>query len=232
MQASDRGGCGVKLRVKQISLSYGDTAIFQNLSLSLCEGEILGIKGDNGSGKSSLCLCLSGLIGEEDGVRLCGEILYDGKPLQKMSIAERCTAVGIVFQNPDSQLFSPTVTEELAFGPENLCIPRQEIAARIEEALRLCGIEHLKNAKTHLLSGGEKQLVAIASVLTMHPKILIADEITARVDIEKKERIRNILKSFASNGGAVVLVSHNSRDLAVATKTLELERGKDYADRT
>lgn len=222
----------MKLTAKDLSLSYGDSVIFEHLSPEVKEGEILAIKGQNGSGKSSLCLCLGGLIGEERGdLRYSGEVFLDGKPLSKMPVAERCASLGMVFQNPDSQLFSPLVTEELAFAPENLCVPRQEIAARIEKALEICGIGHLRNARTNMLSGGEKQLVALASVLTMQPKILIADEITARADAEKKERIRKILTSFAAGGGAVVMVSHNAKDLSVATKILELEKGKNYANR-
>lgn len=221
----------MNLAAEKLCLNYGDTTIFRNLSLSLGKGEILALKGANGSGKSSLCLCLGGLIGAERGIEFRGGIFYDKKPLQTMTIGQRCRAVGMIFQNPDNQLFSPLVIEELAFAPENLALPRAEIIARIDEALTLCGIEHLRKARTNSLSGGEKQLVAIASVLTMKPAILIADEITSRIDREKKETVRKILLSFAAQGGGVILVSHNPQDLAIATKTIELEKGKDYENR-
>jgi len=222
----------VRLEAKRLCLSYGNTVIFTNLSLSLGEGEILAVTGSNGSGKSSLCLCLGGLIGEERGdIRYRGEVFYDGKPVNQMSVLGRCAAVGMIFQNPDSQLFSPLVIEELAFAPENLAVPRDIMSARMDQALKLCGIEHLKYAQTNRLSGGEKQLVAIASVLTMQPQILIADEISSRVDMEKKETVRKILTDFAANGGSVIMVSHSPRDLAIATRTLDLVKGRDYENR-
>lgn len=221
----------MKLKAEKLTLKYDGVTIFKNLSLSLAEGEILAVRGSNGSGKSSLGLCLAGLM-EADGesVYLGGSIYYGEKNLNAMSLAERCRAVGIIFQNPDAQLFSPLVIEELAFAPENLAVPREEMLERIDEALDLLGITHLKNARTNTLSGGEKQLVAIASVLTMRPEILIADEITSRVDINKKDVVRNILKDFAAKGGGVILISHNRRDLDLADRVLTLERGLSYAD--
>lgn len=222
----------MRLTAKNLSLSFGGQVIFKNLSFSAESGEILAIKGPNGSGKSSLCLCLAGLMEEGDETAVSGEVYYGGKALPEMGIAERCACVGIVFQNPDMQLFSPIVTEELAFAPENLALPRDEIKARIEEAAGICGIKHLLGAKTNRLSGGEKQLVAIASTLTMKPKFLIADEITSRIDTDKKDIVRNILINFAKEGGGVIMVSHNPKDLEIAHRVIELKRGKDYEDRS
>lgn len=221
----------MRLSVENLSLRFGKNIVFRNLSFSLAEGEILALSGGNGSGKSSLCLSLCGLLDADTaGVSLSGSVLYDGKNLSDMTIAERCRAVGMIFQNPDNQLFSPLVIEELAFAPENLAVPRDEILERIEKALALCGIQHLKNAKTNALSGGEKQLVAIAAVLTMQPEILIADEITARVDADHREMVRNILIDFAKSGGSVITVSHNPTDLNIAGRIIKTERGKDYAN--
>lgn len=222
----------MSLTASRLSLSYNDIPIFRNLSLDLSGGEILAIKGDNGSGKTSLCLMLCGLIdSQKQGVFCSGSVYYDGKPLDSLSISQRCAAVGIIFQDPDSQLFSPLVIEEAAFAPENLALPRHEIIRRVDEALLQCGISHLKNARTNELSGGEKQLVAIASVLAMQPKILIADEITSRIDMQKKDAVRSILKDFAAKGGSVIMVSHNPSDIAVAHRVIQLKRGKDYEDR-
>lgn len=221
----------MKLVAENLGLIYDKSLIFKNLSLSLSEGEILAVKGGNGSGKSSLCLCLGGLMDKSvENVKYRGKITYDGKILDEMSVAERCAAVGMIFQNPDNQLFSPIVLDELAFAPENLAVPREEIQKRVDDALNLCQITHLKNARTNMLSGGEKQLVAIAAVLTMQPKILIADEITSRIDMDRKELVRKILLDFASRGGGVVMVSHNDKDLEIATRIITLTRGKNYAD--
>lgn len=222
----------MSLTASKLSLSYNNTPIFSNLSLSLKDGEILAIKGDNGSGKTSLCLMLSGLIDSQKQDICCsGTVYYNNTPLDSLSVSQRCTAVGIIFQDPDSQLFSPLVIEEVAFAPENLALPRYEIISRVDEALLQCGISHLKGARTNELSGGEKQLVAIASVLAMQPNILIADEITSRIDITKKEVVRSILKDFAAKGGSVIMVSHNPNDIAIAHRVIHLKRGKDYEDR-
>ncbi|MGI6594962.1 MAG: energy-coupling factor ABC transporter ATP-binding protein [Christensenellales bacterium] len=221
----------MKLKVNRLGLKYGKDVIFNNLSFELNEGEILAFKGLNGSGKSSLCSCLTGLFEEDfakDNIR--GEILYDNINLNNMSIAEKCNAFGLIFQNPDDQLFSPLVIEELAFAPENLNVPREEIQRRIDLALKTCKIEHLKNAKINTLSGGEKQLVAIASILTMQPQILIADEITSRIDKEKIDDIRQILIDFARSGKSVIMISHNENDLKIASRVIVLERGKNYAN--
>ena len=221
----------MKLKVNRLGLKYGKDVIFNNLSFELNEGEILAFKGLNGSGKSSLCSCLTGLFEEDfakDNIR--GEILYDNINLNNMSIAEKCNAFGLIFQNPDDLLFSPLVIEELAFAPENLNVPREEIQRRIDLALKTCKIEHLKNAKINTLSGGEKQLVAIASILTMQPQILIADEITSRIDKEKIDDIRQILIDFARSGKSVIMISHNENDLKIASRVIVLERGKNYAN--
>jgi energy-coupling factor transporter ATP-binding protein EcfA2 len=219
----------MKLSVRNLTLSYSTDTIFENLSFDLNEGEILGIRGGNGSGKSSLCLCLAGLIDYENQGETSGMIRYGGRLISELTAAERCRAVGIIFQNPDNHLFAPLVSEELAFAPENLAVPHKEIHRLVDEALSLCRIKHLKTARTNALSGGEKQLVAIASVLTMKPRVLIADEITARIDAEKVNVIRKILTDYAASGGSVIFVSHSEKDLSIATKILSMERGKNYA---
>lgn len=208
------------LEVKNLSLSYAERKVIKNLSFVLDKNEVIGLYGKNGSGKSSLCLAIGNLNNQ---AVIEGEILIDGKSIFDMTIAEKCSAVGMIFQEPDTQLFSPTVEDELAFAPENLCIERNEIEQRIDQALKLCGIEKLKYRNTNSLSGGEKQLVAIASVLTMSPKILIADEITAKVDNKNRLIIKDILRKFANNGASVLFVSHNKEDLLIADRRIELE---------
>lgn len=223
----------MKLEARNLALSYSGAAIFKNLSFEVSCGEIVAIAGPNGSGKSSLALCLSGLLDRDaENVEFGGRIFYGGKNVFGMTVAERCAAVGAVFQNPDNQLFSPLVAEELAFAPENLCLPREEIARRVDGALEACGITSLKNARTADLSGGEKQLVAVAAVLTMKPLFLIADEITARADAEKKKVLREILVGHARNGGGVIMVSHSDEDLSIADRVIVMERGRDYGNQT
>lgn len=219
----------MKLRAKNLSLSYGGLVVFKNLSLKLNEGEILAVQGDNGSGKTSLCHALSGTLTSKEDMVFGGEIFFDEKEINTLSIKEKCQSVGIVFQNPDNHIFSPLVTEELVFALENLGIKREEMELKLDIVLKGCGIEYLKDAKTLLLSSGEKQLVALASVLIMEPQILILDEITSRMDSNYKEKVRNILVDYAKSGKSVILVSHTKADIAIADKLLIMERGRDYS---
>lgn len=219
----------MKLRAKNLSLIYGGLVIFKNLSLKLSEGEILAVQGDNGSGKTSLCHALSGTLSTKDDMVFGGEIFLGEKEINSLSIKEKCQSVGIVFQNPDNHIFSPLVIEELVFGLENLGLDREEMKIRLANVLKCCGIEHLKDAKTLLLSSGEKQLVSLASVLIMEPQLLILDEITSRMDSNYKEKIRNILVEYVKSGKSVILVSHTKADIAIADKLLIMEKGRDYS---
>lgn len=204
------------IKVKGLSVSYGNKKVIDNFNFELSEGEIVALTGKNGSGKSTFCMALLDLL-DKDIVNIKGEILLFDKPLGTISRAEKSKYIGIIFQEPDYQLFSPNVEAELAFAPENLCLPREAIEERIQWALSVCGIEHLRNRNTNSLSGGEKQLVAIASTLTMRPKILVADEITAQIDSENSAKIREILVNHAK-GGAVIIVTHSEDDLKICSR--------------
>ena len=215
------------LSVKNLTVSYGNKTIINDLSFDMNEGEILGILGANGTGKSTICLAIAGLI--EDKANLCGSIEILGKNINNMTVAEKADLVGIIFQDPDTQLFSPTVEDEIAFAPENLCLNRQVIKDRIDYALKLCAIEHLRHRKTNALSGGEKQLVAIASVLAMRPKILIADEVTAHIDSFYKSKIYNALIAHAKEG-AVIFVTPQSEDAELCTRKIWLSKNYENKD--
>lgn len=212
------------LEVKKLSISYGKKEVFKNLSFKLKKGDIMGVLGKNGSGKSSLCLAICDIL---DGADIKGEIIIDGKNIKKLSRVERCKNVAMIFQEPETQLFSPTVEDELSFAPENLCIERDEIKKRIENALKICNIKDLRYRFINTLSGGEKQLVAIASILTMSPKIILADEITSRIDKQGVARIRDCFKKFSESGGSVIMVTHNKDDLKICNKTINLGMKND-----
>lgn len=212
------------LKVENLSISYGNNIVVDNLSFDILEGELLLVCGKNGAGKSSICLAIAGLISEEATVT--GKIVVDGKEFCTLTRAEKSQLLGIIFQNPETQLFSPTVEDELSFAPENLCLDREEIEKRICYALELCDISHLRKRETNSLSGGEKQLVAIASVLTMKPKILLADEITSRIDCEGRIKIRACLKNYAQEGKSVLFISHNKDDKEICNRILTLDKGK------
>jgi len=204
--------------VKNLTVSYGVRVLFDRLNFILQSGDFLHIRGANGSGKSTLCAVLAGLAPEACKVE--GGAYYDGINIEYMTVAEKCGCCGIIFQNPEKYQFLHTVEDEFAFAMENLCVQRNGMERRIAGILSDLGIEHLLKRRINSLSGGEKQLTAIASVLVMSPKMLICDEITAALDDNKRESVLRMLVSFANGGGIVVLVSHD--DTAEANKIIQL----------
>lgn len=205
--------------IVNLSISFDKRNLFENLNFTVFDGEIVAVAGENGSGKSTLLKCIAGLLNE--GVQR-GRVLFDKVDVDDMTVKDRCAAVGIVFQNAESQLIFGTVEDELAFAPENLCLSREEIKERVDRALEFCSIEKLRNVSSSKLSYGEKQLVAIASILTMNPKLILADEITASVDQTKKEKLIKLLVDFAKGGGSVIMVTHNPKEIEIADKVINL----------
>lgn len=207
------------LEVKNLSITYKENPLIKNLNFELENNRILGIKGKNGSGKTSLCLALVGLL---DEAFVEGAININKESIKEMTIAKRCENIGIIFQQPEEQIFSPTVQDEIVFGVENLLLDRKTILQRLKEVTNLLGISDLLFNMTNNLSAGQKQLVAIASVLIMKPKILVADEITSALDKDKKELVRKVLSCYALEKGSVVLVAHNKEDLDICHDIIEL----------
>lgn len=212
------------LKIENLSISYGEKNIIDNISFSLGTNEIIGICGKNGCGKTSLCNAIADI--NEDNFIVSGKIFCDDKNIKDMDIAEKCQNIGIIFQESENQIFSPYVEDELAFAPENLLLTQKEIEKRINLAMQNCGIIDLRYKETAHLSGGEKQLVAIASVLTMQPKILIADEITSNLDQKNKVIIRNMLKNYSNNTGSVIFVTHNDEDKKICNRLINLSEGE------
>jgi energy-coupling factor transport system ATP-binding protein len=136
------------------------------------------------------------------------------------------TKVGIVFQNPETQLFFPIVENELAFGPENLCINSSKIGERIEKVLELLNIEELRYERIEHLSGGQKQMIALASVLTLEPDILIFDEVMSQIDTEGKKAIKDIILELKSEGKSIIMVEHNLENIDIADRKLLLKDGR------
>ena len=165
------------ISLKNIDYSYyGKIPALRNINLSVKEGEMFAIIGLNGSGKSTLLNIINGLIFPDSG-----EMLYKGLPVNEKSMKYGVgisirSSMGYIFQNPDIQLFSPTVFDELLFGPLQMNIPLDEARERAEQTLTYLGIDYLRNRSVTMLSGGEKKKVAIASVLTMNPDVLLVDE--------------------------------------------------------
>lgn len=216
-----------QIKVNNLSFSYSDNnKIIDNINLKVNKGEILAVVGLSGSGKTTLCYCLSGIIPHIYSGNLSGEVLIKGNSILDMEMPQIATNIGIVFQNPETQIFFPVVENELAFGPENLCIKRDEIGKRIEEVLSLLNIEDKRYAKTEHLSGGQKQLIALASVLTLKPDILIFDEVMAQIDSKGKKAIKDIILQLKQEGKSVIMVEHNLDNIEIADRKLVLKQGR------
>ena len=216
-----------QIKVNNLSFSYKDNnKIIDNINLKVNKGEILAVVGLSGSGKTTLCYCLSGIIPHIYSGNLSGEVFIKGNSILDMEMPQIATNIGIVFQNPETQIFFPVVENELAFGPENLCIKRDEIGKRIEEVLSLLNIEDKRYAKTEHLSGGQKQLIALASVLTLKPDILIFDEVMAQIDSKGKKAIKDIILQLKEEGKTVIMVEHNLDNIEIADRKLVLKQGR------
>ena len=202
-----------------------DEWLFEDVDLQVRAGEVVAVVGLSGSGKTTLCNCISGIIPLIRPGTLEGEVRIDGIPTTGMNPPELATRLGIVFQNPETQLFFPVVEDELAFGPENLCIEPGEIEKRIERALATVGMEAFRFRNPHQLSGGQKQLIALASVLTLDPGILIFDEAMSQLDETSRHKIKNLILSLKGDGKAILMVEHNPDNLDIADETKILRDG-------
>ena len=212
------------LEVKNLSFKYknSDKFILNDVSIKIETGETVAIIGKSGCGKSTLCNCMCGLIPRVYPGELTGDVYIDGKDIQSLSIAEIVSLVGVIFQNPSTQLFSPTIEDELAFGPENLCVEREEIGLRMEKILKTINMEKYRYDNPNNLSGGQQQLIAIASVLMLQPSILICDEIMSWIDDEGKEIIKNLLLKLKEEGKTIILVDHDINNILMADRMLHL----------
>lgn len=195
------------LEARNISYSYDDDSqALKNVSLKINDGEMAAILGKNGAGKSTLFLHFNGIHEPDDG-----EILIDGETLKynKKALLKCRQKVGIVFQNPDNQIFAPSVEEDVAFGPLNLKLPMDEVQNRVEEALKRVGMEGFEKKAPHHLSGGQKKRVAIAGILAMSPEIMILDEPTAGLDPQGAIKIMNLLSELNREGITIVISTHD-----------------------
>ena len=216
------------IEVENLYFKYEEDGkeIFNSLNLTVKKGEILAIIGESGSGKSTLLNILCGIIPHIKKGKVQGKVRLFGKDVKEMEIREITKRVGIVFQDPDSQLFLPTVEDEIAFGPENLMVSREEIGLRIDKALKAVNMEEYRFENPNNLSGGQKQLIAIGAVLAMEPDILLFDEIMSQVDEEGKEKLKDTIVKLSNEQKTIVLVEHDLKALNIAHRVLQLKDGR------
>lgn len=208
--------------LKNVSLSFGDHPVLHDISLSLSERRIAVI-GANGSGKSSFARLLNGLA-----LPTSGSVTVDGHDTQKAGKDVRAR-VGFVFQNPDNQIVFPVVEEDLAFGMKNLGLDKTTIATRTTEILKRYDMAHLREHPAHLLSGGQKQLLAISGVLVMDPAYVVLDEPTTLLDLRNKRRITRLLNELDQT---IVHVTHDLDQITDYDRVIVIDEGRVACDGT
>lgn len=212
------------VEVKDLVYTYPDgTPALAGISLRITHGESVGIVGANGAGKSTLFMNLNGLITPKSGMVRIGDY-----PLTPKTIPAVRAHVGMIFQDPDDQLFMPTVYDDVAFGPLNQGLPREEVDALVMQALEKVGAAHLKDRPPYKLSGGEKRTVAIATVLSLSPDILLMDEPSSGLDPRARRQLINLLKSFSHTK---IIATHDlDLVLDLCERTVVLNNGRVMAD--
>lgn len=199
----------VRLKIDIESFKYPNgTCALQNINLEIAKGQFVGILGANGSGKTTLLKVMDGLA-----KNFKGNALLDGADMRKLSSKEIYSKVGLIFQNPDDQLFAPTVFEDVAFGPLNIGFSQEEVAKKVNAALKDVAMEDLGGKSIHNLSFGQKKRVCIAGLLAMGHQILLLDEPTSGLDPVGVSSIMNLLKSLNSKKGVTMVMATHSVDL-------------------
>lgn len=211
---------------------YGaDSLALKNVELKIEEGEYVVVTGPSGCGKTTLCRAINGLVPHFHRGYIAGNVLVNGMNTREYEVAELATSAGLVFQQPENQLVTLNVEKEIAFGPENLGIPPDEVRRRVEELIELLDLEHLRDKHPHEMSGGEQQRVAMAATLALKPKILVADEPTSNLDPKSAETILEIVSSLNRRDMTVVIVEHRldlvSKD---ASRLVLMDKGEVVAD--
>jgi cobalt/nickel transport system ATP-binding protein len=216
------------LETRDLSYVYpGNVSGLDNVNVIAGRNARIAVIGANGAGKSTLFKHFNGILRPTSGT-----VLVHGEPVTQKNIREVRKFVGLVFQNADDQIFSPTVEQDVAFGPMNLGLDAETISHRVEEALAMVGIEHLKERVPHHLSGGEKKRVAIAGVIAMEPQVIVLDEPTAGLDPRGVKDLISVINSLASDYGITVIFSTHDVSLVpeVADYIYVMNRGRIVAE--
>ncbi len=211
------------IRIDHLSFKYPDGRLaLHDISLVISHGEKVAIIGPNGAGKSTLLLHLNGILQSDGAIRLFG-MTAEGKNLKAIR-----NKVGLIFQDPDDQLFSPTVFDDVAFGPINMGLPAEEVRQRVTRALSLVGMTGYESRSSHHLSRGEKKRIAIATVLSMNPEVLVIDEPTSDLDPRSKWSLVALLKGLPMTQ---IITTHELEILTtLCERTIVLDQGRIVAD--
>ncbi len=215
--------------VRELTYSYhsGNSLALDRVNLRIERGERLGLLGANGSGKSTLIKHLNGIL-----LPKSGEVLVKGEPITRKNLRDIRRTVGVVYQNPDDQVFLPTVRQDVAFGPINLGLREDVVEHRVKTALKNVGLNGFGERAPHHLSWGEKKLVAIAGVLAMEPEVMVLDEPAAGLDPEGKQRILRLIYRLNKQLGITIVIATHDVDMVpvFADRIAVLSHGRKIAD--
>ena len=215
-------------RVTEDGREVAGKRAIDGIDLDIEKGSFVAVVGMNGSGKSTLAKCLNGLI-----VPTVGDVTVEGMNTKDDArLWDIRRRVGMVFQNPDNQIVSSIVEDDVAFGPENLGIPPEEIRQRVDKALKQVGMYEHRLKGAHMLSGGQKQRIAIAGAVSMRPECIVFDEPTAMLDPMGRESVMAIIRELNAEGITAILITHFMSEAAQADRIVVLREGRVLADRT
>lgn len=223
----------VLVKIENLFYRYPRTKryVLSEINLEVRRGEFVAIMGANGAGKTTLCQCLNGVIPHSQGGRMKGRVVVAGLDTQTGTIPQLAQKVGMVLDDPETQLFTTKISNEIAFGPENLCHPVEEIRERIQWTLKVVRLQGYEERPPTALSGGQKQRLAIAAALAMRPEVMVLDEPTSQLDpvgtVEVFEVIRDLKEQY---GMTILMATHKSEEIArFADKVVVLHEGKMVA---
>ncbi|HCJ57637.1 energy-coupling factor ABC transporter ATP-binding protein [Lutispora sp.] len=216
------------LEVQSLYFRYAKAGpmILDSINMEVEKGSITAVAGLSGCGKTTLAFCLCGAIPKSLPGIMEGDILLEGRSIRELSLPSLSRKIGIVFQDVDNQIFLPTVEAEIAFAAENLCLSYEEIEETIERVLKTLGIEHLRSKNPSLLSGGEKHLAAMASILSLDPEIIILDEALSQLDRDSRDLIIDRIKLLQREGKTIIAIDHDLENLMMADNILLMKDGR------
>lgn len=214
------------IRIDKLKFDYKNEKIIEELSLEIFREGVTAIAGKNGSGKSTLAKILVGLEKPTEG-----EVIIDGNKVDYEDLTELREKISLVFQNPNNQIIGTKVVDDLAFALENRGLSREEMLKRIQNLAEQLEITELLEKDPSELSGGQKQIVAIAGILIFNPKIIILDEITSMLDIVSKKKIYELIERLKKNH-TIILVTHDPEELLFSDRIIYLEKGRIILDKT
>lgn len=219
-------GTEVPVRLAHVTLRYGNSVALDDVTLEVCRGERICVLGANGSGKSTLASVICGLLAPDEGdVELAGHAVCTGGVPDLAAYRDARRQLGLVFQNPDDQIVTSVVADDVAFGPENLGVPRTQISVRVARELRRVAMEKYAHADPSRLSGGQRQRVCIAGALAMEPAVLVLDEPSSLLDVRGRAAIMRVMGRLAAAGATLVHVTHFMDEALAADRVVVMQHG-------